>query len=107
MNYQPERTKLENLGDGVAAGPALLAAGADRRGSSSGSCIWRAFKQSPRLIAQMFVYMGMYLHFCQVHGKSIDWSPWQPAEDNTPKAPPPKAPAPKAPQRREPAAVGS
>jgi hypothetical protein len=53
----------------------------------------------------MFVYMGMYLHFCQVHGKSIDWNPWQPAEDSTPKAPPPKAPAPKAPVR-EPVAVG-
>jgi hypothetical protein len=35
-----------------------------------------------------------------VHGKAIDWNPWQPAEDHTPKAPPPKAPAPKAPPVR-------
>ena len=35
----------------------------------------------------MVVYMGMYLHFCQVHGKAIDWSPWQPPVE-PPAAPP-------------------
>ncbi len=42
------------------------------------SNLWRAVKQSPRLLAQMAVYMGMYLHFCQVHGASSGWDPWQP-----------------------------
>jgi radical SAM superfamily enzyme YgiQ (UPF0313 family) len=103
VNYQPERTKLENLGTAVRLARHYWKQGPKAR-KFFWSCIWRAFKQSPRLIAQMFVYMGMYLHFCQVHGKSIDWNPWQPQEDHTPKAPPPKAPAPKAPVR-EPVAV--
>ena len=36
-------------------------------------------KQSPRLVPQMTVYMGMYLHFCRVHGEAIGWDPWQAA----------------------------
>jgi radical SAM superfamily enzyme YgiQ (UPF0313 family) len=39
--------------------------------------LWRAVKQSPRLLAQTSVYMGMYLHFCRVHGEAIGWNPWQ------------------------------
>jgi radical SAM superfamily enzyme YgiQ (UPF0313 family) len=42
--------------------------------------LYKALRQSPRLIAQATVYMGMYLHFCRVHGEAFDWSPWQPAE---------------------------
>jgi hypothetical protein len=26
----------------------------------------------------MFIYMGMYLHFCRVHGEALGWNPWAP-----------------------------
>ncbi len=60
--------------------------------------LWRAVRHSSRLIAQTSIYMGMYLHFSKVHGKVMDWDPWQPPEDK-PK-PPARSPA------RTPAAVG-
>lgn len=33
----------------------------------------RAYHQSPQLVAPMVVYMGMYLHFCKVHGQVPSW----------------------------------
>lgn len=44
--------------------------------------LYQATRKSPRLIAQMSTYMGMYLHFCQVHGQAMDWNPWLANEDN-------------------------
>jgi hypothetical protein len=41
--------------------------------------LWRGLRQSPRLIAQTVIYMGMYLHFCKVHGQTLPWDPWQSA----------------------------
>ena len=40
------------------------------------NCLYQAVRKSPRLIAQMSTYMGMYLHFCHVHGEAMDWNPW-------------------------------
>jgi radical SAM superfamily enzyme YgiQ (UPF0313 family) len=40
-------------------------------------CLARALKQSPRLIAQTAMYMGMYMHFCKVHGDELSWNPWR------------------------------
>jgi radical SAM superfamily enzyme YgiQ (UPF0313 family) len=37
-------------------------------------------KQSHRHLAQAVVYMGMYLHFCRVHGEAATWDPWRPAD---------------------------
>jgi radical SAM superfamily enzyme YgiQ (UPF0313 family) len=39
-------------------------------------CLARAFRQSPRLITQTTIYMGMYMHFCKVHGEELSWNPW-------------------------------
>ncbi|MFO0845039.1 MAG: DUF4070 domain-containing protein [Gemmataceae bacterium] len=39
-----------------------------------------AVRRSPRLIAQMAIYMGMYMHFCKVHGDKLSWDPWRPAK---------------------------
>src|SRR5262245_44106742 len=44
------------------------------------SSVWKAFRQSHRLIAQMVVFMGMYMHFCKVHAGKMAWDPWVPAE---------------------------
>jgi hypothetical protein len=33
----------------------------------------------------MVTYMGMYMHFCAVHGKRLAWDPWKPGR----KLPPP------------------
>src|SRR5262245_5570557 len=43
-------------------------------------CVWGAVRQSPRLLAQTVVYMGMYLHFCKVHGDAQAWDPWAAAK---------------------------
>jgi radical SAM superfamily enzyme YgiQ (UPF0313 family) len=87
VNYQPERPKADNLLTGFRLAKHYWGRGRTAR-KFFGNCLWRAAKQSPRLIAQMFIYMGMYLHFCRVHGKSIDWDPWAPAAEEEP-APPP------------------
>src|SRR5262249_47586414 len=42
------------------------------------NCLGKATMRSPRLIAQMAVYMGMHMHFCKVHGDELSWNPWQP-----------------------------
>ncbi|MBM4067853.1 MAG: DUF4070 domain-containing protein [Planctomycetes bacterium] len=41
------------------------------------NCLSKAIWRSPRLIAQTAVYMGMYMHFCKVHGDELSWNPWQ------------------------------
>lgn len=38
--------------------------------------LWAAMRQSPRMINQMVTYMGMYLHFTQVHAGQFEWDPW-------------------------------
>jgi radical SAM superfamily enzyme YgiQ (UPF0313 family) len=40
-------------------------------------CLSKAVRQSSRLLAQTTIYMGMYLHFCKVHGQALAWDPWQ------------------------------
>ncbi len=87
VNYQPERPKADNLLTGWRLAKHYWGKGPTAR-KFFARCLWRAAKQSPRLIAQMFIYMGMYLHFCRVHGKSIDWDPWAPAVTEEPEAAP-------------------
>src|SRR5262249_21903383 len=41
--------------------------------------LWKAFDKSPPFVAQMVTYMGMYMHFCAVHGKRLGWDPWKSA----------------------------
>jgi hypothetical protein len=41
-----------------------------------------------RLVSQMVTYMGMYMHFCKVHGEALTWGPWQPQEESVPVAHP-------------------
>lgn len=43
------------------------------------SCLAKAVGRSPRLVAQMVIYTGMYMHFCKVHGQALSWDPWQPS----------------------------
>jgi radical SAM superfamily enzyme YgiQ (UPF0313 family) len=40
-------------------------------------CLGKAVRHSPRLLAQTAIYMGMYLHFCKVHGDAMAWDPWR------------------------------
>ena len=42
-------------------------------------CLWKTFRSSGRYVAQVVTYMGMYLHFCKVHGQSLPWDPWKTA----------------------------
>ncbi len=41
------------------------------------SCLWRGLRHSNRLIPQTVIYLGMYHHFCKVHGKNMTWNPWR------------------------------
>jgi radical SAM superfamily enzyme YgiQ (UPF0313 family) len=45
-----------------------------------GGCLWKALRHSHRLVAQMVTYLGMYMHFCRVHGETLAWDPWRPGE---------------------------
>src|SRR6266436_74527 len=39
-------------------------------------CLWKTLRQSPRIIGQMVIYLGMYVHFCKVHQLALSWDPW-------------------------------
>lgn len=85
VQYQPERSKLENFATAFRLAKAYWRDGPDARRFFA-KCLAKAAKHSPRLIAQMFVYMGMYHHFCRVHGAALDWTPWRsPDVPTTPK----------------------
>jgi radical SAM superfamily enzyme YgiQ (UPF0313 family) len=91
VRYRPERTQVSSL---VVLG--RLVGHYWRQGPAAHQffwgCLWRALRHSSRLVAQMVVYMGMYLHFCKVHGQALAWDPWQaPAEEPRPARAPPEA----------------
>jgi radical SAM superfamily enzyme YgiQ (UPF0313 family) len=39
-------------------------------------CLWRALRQAPRVVGQMVIYLGMYVHFSEVHRRALSWDPW-------------------------------
>ncbi len=83
VRYRPEPLQLRSLG--------VLAKMTGRYWSQGPaarkffwSMLWKAARHSHRLIGQMAIYMGMYLHFCKVHGEAMGWNPWQPASKKLP-----------------------
>ncbi len=38
--------------------------------------LWRAVRHAPRVVGQMVIYMGMYIHFLEVHRLALSWDPW-------------------------------
>ena len=80
VQYRPQRTQLRNL--------AILVRLARRYGQHGWaarkffwSCLWQGLRRSARLVPQMALYMGMYLHFSKVHEERLSWDPWQPTRD--------------------------
>jgi radical SAM superfamily enzyme YgiQ (UPF0313 family) len=43
-------------------------------------CLWRALRQAPRVVGQIAIYLGMYVHFAEVHRLALSWDPWARAE---------------------------
>jgi radical SAM superfamily enzyme YgiQ (UPF0313 family) len=94
VRYRPERMRASSL-----AVLGRLIGHYWRQGPAARKFFWgclgRALRHSPRLVTQMVLYMGMYLHFCKVHGQALSWDPWAtPAErpEARPAAPaPPQA----------------
>ena len=39
-------------------------------------CLWKTLRRAPRIVGQMAIYLGMYMHFCEVHGRARQWNPW-------------------------------
>jgi radical SAM superfamily enzyme YgiQ (UPF0313 family) len=97
VKYRPERTKGANLAILGRLMRYYWKKGPAARKFFWG-CLWRAARHSPKLIAQMVVYMGMYLHFSKVHGDAQNWDPWRPKKDAEPIQQP-------RPQPRQPAGV--
>jgi radical SAM superfamily enzyme YgiQ (UPF0313 family) len=101
VRFEPERPNLSHL-----AVLARLAGYYAKRGPAArrfffGS-VWKAWRDSPRMLNQMVTYMGMYLHFSEVHGKALAWNPWKPGRQRRP-APSPLAPVEAGSSLREPA----
>lgn len=76
VHFRPERLRLSNL---LVLG--RLARHYWRQGPAARRFfwggLWKAFRHSHRLVNQMSIFMGMYLHFCKVHGDSLAWDPWK------------------------------
>jgi radical SAM superfamily enzyme YgiQ (UPF0313 family) len=50
-------------------------------------CLWHALRHAPRVVGQMVIYLGMYIHFLEVHRRALSWDPWQASNGNgTPKS---------------------
>lgn len=75
VNYRPEKTKLSSLVVLWRVIKAYWSQGSNAR-RFFWSCLWKGLRHSPRLIAQTVIYMGMYHHFCKVHGDKMAWNPW-------------------------------
>lgn len=88
VTYRPEPTKLRNL---------VILFRLAREYWKQGwkatkffwSTLWKTARTSPRSIPQMVTLLGMYQHFCKVHGGKMNWDPW-----GTPKEQPVAQPAP-------------
>ena len=79
VRYQPERTRISSFVMlGRIARQYWIQGSAARRFFVKN--VWRGLRRSPRLLAQTVIYMGMYLHFCRVHGQTLAWDPWRPAQ---------------------------
>jgi radical SAM superfamily enzyme YgiQ (UPF0313 family) len=55
-----------------------------------GSSLWEALRRSHRMVGQVAIYLGMYLHFCRVHAGAFAWDPWR-APEEVPAGPEPAA----------------
>jgi hypothetical protein len=44
--------------------------------------LWRTLRQVPRVTGQMAIYLGMYVHFLEIHRRALAWNPWSKAESN-------------------------
>jgi radical SAM superfamily enzyme YgiQ (UPF0313 family) len=38
--------------------------------------LFKTLRQAPRIVGQTVIYMGMYVHFCEVHQLATPWNPW-------------------------------
>ena len=88
VHYQPERTRVTSFVMLGRIARQYWSEGAAARRFFARN-LWRGVRQSPRLIAQTVIYLGMYLHFCKVHGPGLAWDPWrtvQPAPGHVPSA---------------------
>jgi hypothetical protein len=39
-------------------------------------CLWKSLRHSPRVVGQVVIYLGMYMHFVELHRKATGWDPW-------------------------------
>ena len=39
-------------------------------------CLWKAFRHSPRVVGQVVIYLGMYMHFVELHRAATGWDVW-------------------------------
>jgi radical SAM superfamily enzyme YgiQ (UPF0313 family) len=76
VRFEPERPNLSHLAVlGRLAGYYLRHGPAAQR-FFFGS-LWKGWRSAPRMLNQVVTYMGMYLHFSEVHGRALGWSPWR------------------------------
>jgi radical SAM superfamily enzyme YgiQ (UPF0313 family) len=38
--------------------------------------LWKTLRRAPRVVGQMIIYLGMYVHFCEIHRQALAWDPW-------------------------------
>lgn len=48
-------------------------------------CLWKALRHSPRVVGQVVIYLGMYMHFVELHRAAVGWDVW--SENSKKKAP--------------------
>ena len=79
LRHRPERTRASSFVMLGRVARQYWMAGAEARRFFLRT-VWRGLRRSPRLIAQTVIHLGMYLHFCRVHGQTLAWEPWRKAQ---------------------------
>jgi len=82
VKYRPEAVQLRKVATFI-----RLVKHYWRKGGAARRFFWRilarTIRHSPRSVRQVIQFLGMYKHFCEVHGRSATWDPWSsPAEVN-------------------------
>ncbi len=79
VRYRPESVKAQNLRILVRLARRYWRQGwAARRFFAE--TVLKALWRSPRSLSHVIIMLGMYQHFCQVHGKALAWDPFAPPQ---------------------------
>jgi radical SAM superfamily enzyme YgiQ (UPF0313 family) len=75
VTYRPERFQFHNLGITWRLAMSYWKQGGAAR-KFFWKFLWQGFRKSHRIVGQVALFLGMYLHFCKMRENELNWNPW-------------------------------